>query len=67
MRRQTVTAIMRRLHNGETRFFIGNYYYEFGENGLARRREQRPGYTATTDWERIGSWNPYTGNVEFAR
>lgn len=58
MRTNTITAIQKRLDNGETRFFIGAYYYEANINGMIRRREQIPGKTPTSDWERIGSWDP---------
>lgn len=64
MKKQTMTAIQKRLNNGETRFFVGRYYYECNVDGMIRRREQRPGYCPRSDWERIGSWNLSTWTVE---
>lgn len=64
MKKTTKTAIQKRLNQGETRFYIGAYYYECNVDGMIRRREQVAGRTATSDWERIGSWNPATWTVE---
>lgn len=64
MKKQTIAAIQTRLDNGETRFFIGRYYYECNVNGMIRRREQRAGYAPITDWERIGSWRPAAWTVD---
>lgn len=63
MKKNTMNAIQKRLSNGETRFFIGSYWYECNVNGMIRRREQEAGRTPTTDWERVGSWNPTTWKV----
>lgn len=60
MKKITANAIQARLNNGETQFFIGAYYYDCDINGMIRRREQQAGRTPTSDWERIGSWNPQT-------
>lgn len=57
MNANTIKAINKRIQTGETRFFIGAYYYELNANGIFRRREQRVGYTPTSDWELIGHWN----------
>ena len=62
--KNTLNAIQRRLDNGETRFFLGRYYYEADINGIIRRREQEAGRTPTSDWERVCSWNPQTWKVE---
>lgn len=64
MKKQTITAIQNRLNRGETRFFVGAYYYECSINGMIRRREQVAGRTPSGDWERVGSWNPATWTVE---
>lgn len=53
MKKNTVDAVKNRIRNGETRFFIGRYYYEADINGIIRRREQEIGRTPTSDWERI--------------
>lgn len=63
MKKQTINAIQKRLDKGETQFFIGEYFYQCNINGMIRRREQCPGYTPTSDWERVGDWNPATGKV----
>lgn len=65
MTTNTKNAIINRISSGEDRFFIGRYWYEANIDGILRRREQRCGYTPTSDWERVGSWNPMTGAVEF--
>lgn len=65
MTTNTKKAVMKRITSGETRFFVGDYYYEANINGMIRRREQQPGRTPTSDWERVGSWDPVTGTVEF--
>lgn len=54
MNANTIKAINKRIHNGETRFFIGGYYYELDVNGILRRREQVTGRTPTSDWELVG-------------
>ena len=47
--KDTINAIQKHLDNGETRFFIGAYYYEANVNGMIRRCEQKPGYAPTSD------------------
>ena len=64
MKKNTMNAIQKRINSGETRFFLGAYYYECDLNGIIRRKEQQPGRLPTSDWERIGSWNPHTGEIE---
>lgn len=64
MKKQTMNAIQNRLNKGLTSFHIGAYYYECSIDGMIRRREQRPGYTPASDWERIGDWNPQTWTIE---
>lgn len=64
MTKTTTTAIQRRIIRGEFHFFLGAYYYECNGDGIIRRREQQPGRTPTSDWERVGSWNPHTGEIE---
>ena len=63
MKKNTINAIQKRLDNGETRFYIGAYFYEANINGIIRRREQVAGYTPTSDWERVCSWNPSSWKV----
>lgn len=63
MTKQTIDAIQRRLDNGATRFFVGAYWYECNINGMIRRREQQPGRTPTSDWERVGAWDPATRKI----
>ena len=65
MTKSTLSAIQRRLNNGEDRFFIGNYYYECDINGIIRRREQQCGYLPTSDWEKVADWNPAEWKVAF--
>lgn len=65
MTTNTKNAITKRINSGETQFFVGRYCYEANCNGILRRREQRCGCTPASDWERVGSWNPMTGTVEF--
>ena len=64
MKRNTMNAIQKRLNNGETRFYIGAYYYECTMSGFIRRREQKAGYTPTSDWERVCDWNLATWQIE---
>lgn len=64
MNKNTMNAIQKHIHSGETRFFMGAYYYERNENGMIRRQEQQPGRLPTSNWERVGSWNPHTGEIE---
>lgn len=61
--RNTLKAIQRRLDKGETRFYISAYWYEANINSIVRRREQRCGYTPTSDWELVCSWNPPTWKI----
>lgn len=63
MKKNTINAIQKRLDKGETRFFIGSYYYDADINGIIRRREQVAGRTPTSDWERVGRWNPSTWKI----
>lgn len=63
MKKVTMSAVQKRLDNGETRFFIGPYYYEANINGIVRRREQAAGRTPTSDWERVGIWDPRTWKI----
>lgn len=63
MNENTLSAIQKRLDNGETRFYIGEHYYEANINSIIRRREQEPGYTPTSDWELVGHWNPATWQI----
>ena len=50
----TIKAIQKRIDNGENGFYIGAYYYSVDTcNAWVRRREQRPGYTPSSDWERV--------------
>lgn len=50
----TLTAIAHRIQNGEHRFYIGKYYYEFNPlNSVVRRREQEPGRTPTSEWKSV--------------
>lgn len=65
MTTNTKTAIQKRINSGETEFFMGSYYYEANLNGMIRRREQQPGRTPTSDWERVAAWNPAARTVEF--
>lgn len=58
MKASTINAINKRLHNGENRFYIGAYFYECNVNGMIRRRKQCAGFAPSTDWERVGNWNP---------
>jgi len=54
MNANTKNAINRRLANGETMFYIGKYFYKYDStSGILCRREQIPGYTPTSDWERL--------------
>lgn len=64
MTKATMNAIQNRINNGETSFRMGKYYYECNINGMIRRREQTIGNLPTSDWERVGSWNPATGMIE---
>lgn len=63
MKKNTMTAISKRIRSGETRFSLGAYWYEADVNGIIRRREQQPGCTPTSDWERVARWNPLTGEI----
>lgn len=60
MNKGTMNAIIKRIRNGETRFFIGSYYYDCSISGIIRRREQEAGRTPTTNWECIANWDPMT-------
>lgn len=51
MNKNTEKAIKKRLNSGQTRFYIGRYYYEANVNGMIRRREQKPGYMPISDWQ----------------
>lgn len=57
MNKNTEKAIKKRLSSGETRFYIGKYYYEANINGMIRRREQKPGYMPTSNWELVYQWD----------
>ena len=57
MNKNTKKAIKKRLSSGETRFYIGKYYYEANVNGMIRRREQKPGYLPTSNWELVYQWD----------
>jgi hypothetical protein len=52
----SIYGIRTRLSKGETRFYIGKYYYEVMPNGNLRRREQKAGYLPTSDWEVVGEF-----------
>lgn len=65
MKKNTITAILKHLNNGEHNFFIGGYYYEADINGRIRRREQVAGRTPTSDWELVGCWNFTKGAYYF--
>ena len=55
MNKNTIKAVEKRLNEGKTAFFIGDWYYTADEcNGIVRRREQQPGRTPVSDWECIG-------------
>ena len=41
MKKNTMTAISKRIRSGETRFSLGAYWYEADVNGIIRRREQQ--------------------------
>ena len=64
MTKITRDAIQRRIIRGEFHFFLGGYYYECNVDGIIRRREQQPVRLPTSDWERVGSWDPHTGEIE---
>lgn len=64
MNKNTMNAIQKRINNGETRFYMGTYYYECNENGIIRRREQQPDRTPTSGWEQVSKWNPYTREID---
>ena len=57
MNKNTEKAIKKRLNKGQTRFYIGKYYYEANVNGMIRRREQKPGYLPTSDWQLVCKWD----------
>ena len=57
MNKNTEKAIKKRLSSGETRFYIGKYYYEANVNGMIRRREQKPGYMPISDWQFVCKWD----------
>ena len=57
MKKNTKKAIKKRLSSGETRFYIGKYYYEANVNGMIRRREQKPGYMPISDWQFVCKWD----------
>ena len=57
MNKNTEKAIKKRLSSGETRFYIGKYYYEANINGMIRRREQSPGYLPLSNWELVCKWD----------
>ena len=64
MTKSTIKVIEKRINNGEDQFFIGAYFYQASINGVIRRREQEPGRTPTTDWERVGIINS-DGSIEY--
>ena len=64
MKKNTKAAVQKKLNNGEDRFYIGAYYYEANINGMIRRREQKAGQLPTSDWERVGTWDPSTWQIE---
>ena len=57
MNKNTEKAIKKRLSSGQTRFYVGDYYYEANINGMIRRREQKPGYMPTSDWQLVCQWD----------
>ena len=57
MNKNTEKAIKKRLSSGQTRFYIGKYYYEANINGMIRRREQSPGYLPLSNWELVCKWD----------
>ena len=63
MKMNTINAIQKRLDRGEIQFFVGQYYYEARMNGIILRREQRAGRTPTSEFERVGNWNPRTRKI----
>lgn len=65
MKKATMDAIQRRIENGETRFYIGKYFYECNGSGMIRRREQEAEYLPTSDWELVANWNPAANAFEF--
>lgn len=66
MKKNTITAIEKHIANGETRFYIGAYYYEVNVNGMIRRREQCKGRTPTSDWELVANWDASDGKYVYA-
>lgn len=64
MTKNMMNAIQHKISNGETRFYIGKYYYECDVNGIIRRREQDAGSLPTSDWEKVADWDPATGMIE---
>lgn len=65
MKKNTINAVMDRIHNGESQFYLGKYWYENCGNGILRRREQSPGRLPTTDWELIANWDPEQNTFVF--
>lgn len=63
MKASTINAIQKHLDKGETRFYIGPYYYEANVNGTIRRRKQITSRTPTSGWELVCSWNTCTWKV----
>ena len=57
MNKNTKKAIKKRLSSGQTRFYIGKYFYEANVNGMIRRREQKPGYMPISDWQFVCKWD----------
>lgn len=53
MTKNTIKAIEKRINHDEDQFFIGAYFYQLCDNGILRRREQRPGYLPVSDWELV--------------
>nr|DAI30335.1 MAG TPA: Fibronectin-binding repeat [Caudoviricetes sp.] len=53
MTKNTIKAIEKRIANGENWFYIGAYFYQVNIDGTIRRREQKAGYTPTSDWELV--------------
>lgn len=63
MNKNTEKAIKKRLGSGQTRFYIGKYYYEANVNGMIRRREQKPGYMPTSAWEVVCQWDSVSREI----
>ena len=63
MNKNTEKAIKKRLGSGQTRFYIGKYYYDASINGMIRRREQKPGYMPTSDWQLVCKWDSVNWDI----